>query len=258
MEGSSSHDYDKGHEANENTDNKKLNKGPKDDSDERSAADNNIDNECGNHNIPEEPPGSSPADPPPQPAEPETFGLGGTSNEPPVGLDDYGLPIARPQATDKEIVCCRWAVVDNLSMAQCAGFAGSSFNKVQHVWSSVQVSWAGMFSDAVSAIVDSLWMPHPNKWRGLERKIKWKFFLPTLLLQKPPSINCLKGRDLLPIIQCQMKQYDGGNRAGLIANYKHGVMLAHNIVWNNDRSPEGKKEAHVRKAADFLSHFQCS
>jgi hypothetical protein len=35
-------------------------------------------------------------------------------------------------------------------------------------------------------------------------------------------------------------------------------MLTHNIVRNNDRSPEEKEEAHVRKAADFLSHFQCS
>jgi hypothetical protein len=158
----------------------------------------------GSHDTPKEPPGPSPANPPPQLAEPKTFGLGGTSNEPPVGLDDYGLPIAQPQAMDEEIFCCRWAVVDHLSMAHCAGFAGSSFNEVQHVWSSVQVSWAGMFSDAVSAIIDSLWMPNPNKWRGsldLERKIKWKIFLPTLVLQKPPSINGVKRRDLLPIIQ---------------------------------------------------------
>jgi hypothetical protein len=145
----------------------------------------NIDDQLGSHNIPEEPPGPPPANPPPMPAEPETFGLGGTSNEPPVGLNNYGLPIARPQATDEEIFCCRWAVVDHLSMAQCTGFAGSSFNKVQHVWSSVQVSWVGAFSDAVGAIIDSLRMPHPNKRRrslDLERKIIWKSLLPTLLL----------------------------------------------------------------------------
>jgi hypothetical protein len=55
-----------------------------------------------------------------------------------------------------------------------------------------------------------------------------------------------------------MKQYDGGNWVGLIADYEHDVMLAHNIVWDNNRSPEEKEEAHVHKAADFLSHFQCS
>jgi hypothetical protein len=65
------------------------------------------------------------------------FGLGGTSNEPPVGLDNYGLPIARLRAVDEEIYCCCWVVVDHLSMAQCTGFTGSSFNEVQHVWSSV-------------------------------------------------------------------------------------------------------------------------
>jgi hypothetical protein len=103
-------------------------------------------------------------------------------------------------------------------------------------------------------------MPHPNKRRGnldLERKIEWKFLLLTLLLQ-PPSINGVKGRDLLPIVQHQMKQYDGGNWAGLIANYKHDVMLTHNIIWNNDRSLEEKEEAHKRKATDFSSRFQCS
>jgi hypothetical protein len=55
-----------------------------------------------------------------------------------------------------------------------------------------------------------------------------------------------------------MKQYDDGNWVGLIADYKHNIMLAHNIVWSDDRSPEEKEEAHVRKAADFLSRFQCS
>jgi hypothetical protein len=107
---------------------------------------------------------------------------------------------------DKEIFCCHWAVVDHFSMAQCTSFAGSSFNQVQHVWSNVQVSWAGAFSDAVSAIVDSLWMPHPNEQRGsldLEKKIKWKFLFPTLLLQKPRSINGVKGCDLLPIIHIE-------------------------------------------------------
>jgi hypothetical protein len=72
-------------------------------------------------------------------------------------------------------------------------------------------------------------MPHPNKWRGsldLERKIKLNFLLPTLLLQKSPSINGMKGHDLLPIIQRQMKQYNGGNWVGLIVDYEHNVMLA--------------------------------
>jgi hypothetical protein len=43
VEESSSHDYDNGHEDNENTDNKSLNEGPGDDCEERSAADNIID-----------------------------------------------------------------------------------------------------------------------------------------------------------------------------------------------------------------------
>ncbi len=122
------------------------------------------------------PPGSPPTYLPQSP-KPNLFGLGGTSNEPPVGFDEYGLPIAKPQATiDEEIFCCRWAVIDHFSMAQCTGFAGSCFNEVPHFWSSVQVSWAGAFSDApFSAIIDTLWEPHPNKRRGsleLEQKME--------------------------------------------------------------------------------------
>jgi hypothetical protein len=55
-----------------------------------------------------------------------------------------------------------------------------------------------------------------------------------------------------------MKEYNGSNWTGLIADYKHDIMLAHNIVWNDIRSPKEKEEAYVRKAADFVSHFQCS
>jgi hypothetical protein len=102
------------------------------------------------------PPGIPPPHPPPQPPELDLFGSGGTSNEPPVGLDTYRLPVTRLQTTDEEIFCCRWAVVDHLSMAQCAGFAGSCFNEVQNVWSSVQVLWAGAFSNTVIAIVITL------------------------------------------------------------------------------------------------------
>jgi hypothetical protein len=52
-----------------------------------------------------------------------------------------------------------------------------------------------------------------------------------------------------------MKQYDGGNWVRLIIDYKNNVMLVHNIVRNNDRSPKEKEEAHVHKAADFMSCF---
>ncbi len=101
VEGFSSHDYDNKHKDNENTDNENLYKGLRGDCKERSAADENIDNQCGNHNIPEEPLGSPSTNPPPLPTEPEMFEVGGTFNEPPVGLNDYGLPISRPRATDE-------------------------------------------------------------------------------------------------------------------------------------------------------------
>jgi hypothetical protein len=76
-------------------------------------------------------------------------------------------------------------------------------------------------------------MSHPNELRGsldLLQQFKWKFLLPTLLIQKPPSIHGIKGRDLLPIVLCRMKQYDGSDWVGFIANNEHDVLLAHKIV----------------------------
>ncbi len=52
VEGLSSHDYNNGHKDNENTDNKNLNKEPRDDPEEGNAADENIDNHHGSHKDP--------------------------------------------------------------------------------------------------------------------------------------------------------------------------------------------------------------
>ena len=50
-----------------------------------------------------------------------------------------GLPAARERATDEEVLRCKFAVVNHLSMANCAGFAGGAFNEVQEVWRDLAV-----------------------------------------------------------------------------------------------------------------------
>jgi hypothetical protein len=76
MEGSSFHGYNDVPKDNENIDNENVDKGPGDDSKENANTDDNIDNARGNHNIPDELPGSLPTNPTPQPAEPKMLGLG--------------------------------------------------------------------------------------------------------------------------------------------------------------------------------------
>ena len=105
----------------------------------------------------------------------------------PLGdLDGHGLPMARARASAAEILRNRRAVVDHLSVAQCAGFAGSSFTEVRFVWSDLQVPWAGAYGDAAEAVVAALDTPLPGDMRGeldLERAIKWFLLLPALPLR---------------------------------------------------------------------------
>ena len=103
--------------------------------------------------------------------------------------------------------------------------------------------------------------PHPNATRGaldLERVLKWKFLLPILLLRKPPSSTGTKARDLKPLIKRQMVQCDSGDWSGLVRDYERDVVQAEVLHRVDERTPDEKDEAAVRKAADLLSRFQCS
>ena len=190
---------------------------------------------------------------------PDLYG-NGNGDIPVPDLDNHGLPKARERADCAEILRDPYAVLDHLSVAQCAGFAGFSFNEIQHIWRPLQVPWAGAYSDALRNINDKLETPRANSHRGeleLERAIKWKFLLPALLLRKPPSANGIKATDLQPIITRRMNQYDSGDWSGLIADYEADVIAAESLGPKDDNSTqEEKDEAQIRKAADLLSRFQ--
>ena len=94
-------------------------------------------------------------------------------------------------------------MVNHLSMANCAGFAGGAFNEVQEVWRDLAVQWAGAFGDACKGVLEKLNAPNVGEARGkldLERAIKWKSILPSLLLRKPPSSKGIKATELKPIV----------------------------------------------------------
>ena len=109
---------------------------------------------------------------------------------------------------------CKHAVLDHLSMATCAGFEGGSFSEVQEVWRDLAVPWAGAFGDACRAVLEKLRAPDAGETRGkldLERTIKWKFLLPSLLLRKPPATKGIRAMELKPIVQRRLNQYDAGD-----------------------------------------------
>ena len=119
-------------------------------------------------------------------------------------LDEHGLTQARESASAMELLCFEYVVVDHLSLTQCAGFAGASFNEVQHIWRDLQVQWAVAYGDGLRAVMEALQSPHPNEPRGqldLERTLDWIFLLPILMLRKPPSANGTDAKDLKSFIQ---------------------------------------------------------
>ena len=105
-------------------------------------------------------------------------------------FDKHGVPHARERATDFEILRFKYAVVDHLLFAQCAGYAVGSFSEVQSIWRDLQVQCAGAYSDTTRAVMEALQAPHLNEPQGarvLEGTLKWLLLLPTFPLRKPPS-----------------------------------------------------------------------
>ena len=95
-------------------------------------------------------------------------------------------------------------MVDHLSFTQCTGFAGASFNEVQHIWRDLQVQWAGAYGHGLRAVMETLWAPHPNEPRGqldLETTLKWIFLLPVFMLNRPPLANGTNAKDLKSFVQ---------------------------------------------------------
>ena len=103
-----------------------------------------------------------------------------------------------------ELLHFKYVVVDHLSFAHCTGFAGASFNEVQHIWRDLQVRWAGAYGNGLRAVMEALRPPNLNEPRGqldLEWTLNWIFLLPIIMLRKPPSANGTNGKDHTPFVQ---------------------------------------------------------
>ena len=115
--------------------------------------------------------------------------------------------------------------------------------------------------NAYQWITEALRAPHPNELGGeldLERALKWKFLLPILLLQKPPSGSGTRAKLLQPIVSRHMTMHDAGDFSGLIIDLEKDILLARSVHHSNNRTLEEVDEAKLRRAAELLSCYQCS
>ena len=145
---------------------------------------------------------------------------------------------------NEDLLRNKYAIVDHLSLAQCAGFAGSSFTEDQHIWRDLQVQWAGAFSDACRAVMEALRVPHPDEpghQLDPEHAIKWKFLLPILLLRKPPSANGTKAKHLKPIVKRRLDQHDAGDWNTLLEEYESDVVRSQ-LIHQVDTCTEDDKD----------------
>jgi len=69
-----------------------------------------------------------------------------------------------------DILCYKHTVTvaNHVSFAQCAGFAGASFNETQNLWIDLQLQWASVFSDTLRTVMvmETLCTPHLDESRG--------------------------------------------------------------------------------------------
>ena len=175
-------------------------------------------------------------------------------------LDEDGFLRARARATARDIFEDRYALVDHLSGKQCDGCAQGSFYEIQKVWSDHQGTWASAWSETCREVVERLKAQALNETRNdlaLERIIKWKFLLPTLLFHKPPSPNGTKAKDLKMIVSRCMRQYDEGLWKDLIEEYERDIIIAQGLH-HEEQSDDNKELSTIRKAADLISRFQLS
>jgi hypothetical protein len=70
---------------------------------------------------------------------------------------------------------------------------------------------------------------------ALERIIKFKFLLPTLIFCKPPSPNGTKAKDLKTIISRRIRQYDEGFWKDLIDEYERDIIIAQGYIMRSNQ-----------------------
>jgi hypothetical protein len=175
-------------------------------------------------------------------------------------FDEFGLPPARERASLEEMLLDPMAVVDHLSVAQCAGINNFTFNECQDIWKSCQIGWAEAFGGACEEVNRAMLLPHPDDPRNqlaLERRIKWKFVLPALLLRKPPSTDGVKARDLEALVKHRLRLHAEGAFDLLIAEYEADCVRAEALRQRTDnRNGDAKDVARLRRACELLSRGQ--
>ena len=91
----------------------------------------------------------------------------------------------------------------------------------------------------------------------MERRIKWKYCLPAIFLQKPPTPNGIKAKDLKAIVDRQMRQYEASDWTGLVEKYERDISIARGMH-HEDQSDDRKEMSKIRKAGNLIGQFQLS
>jgi hypothetical protein len=89
----------------------------------------------------------------------------------------------------------------------------------------------------------------------MKMRIKWKYALPAILLQKPPTPNGIKAKDLKAIAGRRMRQYEAGNWKGLVEEYEQDIIITQGMHHDN-QSNDSKEMSKIRKAGDLIGRFQ--
>ena len=134
---------------------------------------------------------------------------------------------SRPRATQEQLAADIFATLDHLSFTQCVGSEGAHFHEIKDIPRRYQETWAEAFGNACEEVTTAI---NTNASElTLERRIKWFFLLPILLLRKPPSAKPIRSTTIKSALSSRLAAWKRQDFISLIVSYEQDVVDANNL-----------------------------
>ena len=159
---------------------------------------------------------------------------------------------SRPRATQEQLAADIFATLDHLSFTQCVGSEGAHFHEIKDIPRRYQETWAEAFGNACEEVTTAI---NTNASElTLERRIKWFFLLPILLLRKPPSAKPIRSTTIKSALSSRLAAWKRQDFISLIVSYEQDVVDANNLnEAHQERTKEKRDEANLQRCLENLS-----
>ena len=156
------------------------------------------------------------------------------------------------RASQEQLAEDPFAILDHLSIHQCVGSEGAHFHEIQDIPRRHHEAWAEAVGDACEELTVAI---NDNASETtLERRIKWVFLLPILLLRKPPSPNTVRSTTIKSALASRLSAWKRRDFASLLVSYEQDVVEANSLTEaHRERTKEHREEANLQRCFENLS-----